>query len=702
MIIQLEDGRKMEVPDGSTPDQIDATIAEVVTKSPARIGFDNGGGITLKGIPEKAPSGPNTAGLGATLGAVSEFVPNTKPNIQMPEQLPFGMPKSAIDEANRRIDAKNQYEKSFIGDAERQALKKLEGERPFASSVVEGAKHVLKQFQAGTALAPEFLPQSIQDILNYQPFGENLPADERKRQVDEEMAKEKERYAITQGENPLSTMIGELAPYLVTGAAGERGLVRVGEALQAPIKKASIGLNKAIGNTTEANRLINKPARLPTELEQSYNAIARGVATGAAEGSAQYNTTAGEGATTALMGGIAGMIGPLRVLNKTRNERDAAGKKLIDQMYEQGFQITPGIRTGNKALQTAEAGIRNSDIYAQEFANQIDRPNQRRITDMAGEAIGLNTKDRDLLSQQELADHMNSLRAGYTTLEQTTTGKYGLKQIREAGNVLKELQPTKNRNTSDLDKHRYSIAKSFINQLKAELGSPQRGANGRFMGYQFNGAQYQAVRQRLQDEISQAYNSGDKRLGEQLKKIQVVLDDSLTQGMSQSTAKQWKDMNERYAMTKMLMEGGMTPSGKVDATKLTSAVMNGTEASRTLTGQGGRINKFQDIARFNDVLHGSDVEGGSLTGLGRSAAPIDRGLFYRAYKGAMRPIDMFGLSYRLNTNRMPFIGSKLSPAHGLSPTASIQLSRAINQTETPADYVQTKYQELKDMLAGKQ
>lgn len=695
MIIQLEDGRKLEVPNGATPQEIDATVAEVMAKSPARSEGVNGGGTTLGGSPSNAPSGAEIRPISANL---TGFEPNLMPNIPMPEQLPFGMPKSAIDEANRRIDAKNQYEKSFIGDAERQALKKLEGERPFASSVVEGAKHVLKQFQAGTALAPEFLPQSIQDILNYQPFGENLPADERKKQVDEEMAKEKARYAITQGENPLSTMIGELVPYLVTGAAGEKGLVRVGEALQAPIKKASIGLNKAIGNTAEANRLINKPDRLPTELEQSYNAIARGVATGASEGAAQYNTTAGEGATTALFGGVAGMVGPLRVLNKTRNERDAAGKKLIDQMHEQGFQITPGIRTGNKVLQTAEAGIRNSDAYAQEFANQIDRPNQRRITDMAGEAIGLNTKDRDLLSQSELSDHMKNLKGSYTALEANTTGKYGLRQIREVGKVLADLKPTLNRNTSPVDKQRYAIVNGFAKQLKAEMGSPQRGSNGRFLGYQFNGSQYQALRSRLQDEISQAYQSGDKRLGDSLRKVQTVLDDSLLSGMNAATAKQWKDMNERYAMTKMLMEGGMTPSGKVDATKLTSSVMNGTEASRTLTGQGGRIKKFQDIARFNDVLHGSDVAGGSLTGLGRADAPIDRGLFYRAYKGAMRPIDMFGLSYRLNTNRMPFIGTRLSPAHGLSPTASIQLSRAINQTETPADYVRDKYQELLDVL----
>lgn len=696
MIIQLEDGRKLEVPNGATPQEIDATVAEVMAKSPAIGEAENKAGTTLKGSPPNAPSGPE---IRPSADNPTRFEPNLKPNIPMPDQLPFGMPKSVINEANKRINANNEYERSFIGDEERQALKKLEQERPFISSVIEGAKHVGKQFQAGTALAPEFLPQAVQDILNYQPFGENLPADERKKQVADYMAKEKERYEITRRENLGSTMIGEMLPYLATGIAGDRALNIVGKTLEGPLKAGSITMNRKLGNTAEVERMLNQPARLPSEYEQKLNTILKGTATGAAEGAGQYDTTAGEGAATSFIGGLSGMFGPITVLNKTRNERDAAGKKLVDEMYRQGLHITPGIRTGNRALQTEEAAIRNSDVYGQEFANQVDRPNQRRMTAMAGEAIGLNTKDRDLLSQEELSNHMKNLRGSYTALEANTTGKYGLRQIQEVGRILADLKPTPNRNTSPVDQQRYAIVNGFAKQLKAEMGSPQRGSNGRFLGYQFNGTQYQGLRSRLQDEISQAYQSGDKRLGDSLRKVQTVLDDSLLNGMNNATATQWKDLNERYSMTRLLLDKGMTPSGKVDPTAITSAVMGGDEAMRTLTGKGGRIKQFQNIARYNDVLHGEDVAGGSLTGLGKAEPhTVERGLLKRARDYAMRPVDLFGLSYRLNTNRMPFIGRRLSPAHGLDPNASIHIQRAAAQTETPQDYVRDKYQELLDVL----
>ena len=58
MIIQLEDGRKLEVPNGATPQEIDATVAEVMAKSPALGEAEKGAGTTLKGSPSIALCGP--------------------------------------------------------------------------------------------------------------------------------------------------------------------------------------------------------------------------------------------------------------------------------------------------------------------------------------------------------------------------------------------------------------------------------------------------------------------------------------------------------------------------------------------------------------------------------------------------------------------------------------------------------------------
>ena len=89
MIIQLEDGRKLEVPNGATPQEIDATVAEVMAKSPALGKAEKGAGTTLKGRPSNAPSEPEIRPISAN---PTGFEPNLKPNIPMPEQLPFGMP----------------------------------------------------------------------------------------------------------------------------------------------------------------------------------------------------------------------------------------------------------------------------------------------------------------------------------------------------------------------------------------------------------------------------------------------------------------------------------------------------------------------------------------------------------------------------------------------------------------------------------
>jgi hypothetical protein len=664
MKIQLEDGRTLEVEGNPAPEELDGIVQSLsAPKDDYQPKITN---------PVSAPAGLSDYTTGGNLAGT-------------------------LGIKNKQINEENDYERSFIGDEQRQALKKLEEERPFISGVVEGLGNTLKNFDAGTSLSPDFLPEGLQKILDYQPFGENLPREERQKKIDKEMAELNERYQITRHENPVSTMVGETIPYIGTGLAGEKGLIRLGNAMKAPLKRANIGMNKALGNLDEVARIKNKPDDLVSEYTQSLNTIARGAATGAAEGAAEYDKTALEGAGTAALGGMSGMFGPLRVLNKVRNERDVAGKKIIDQMNREGFQITPGIRTGNKALQTEEAGVRNSDYYAQEFANQVDRPNQRRMTDMAGEAIGLNTKNRDLLSQEELSGHMKGLKDQYSTLERNTTGQYGPAQMKEAAKVLKELKPTKFRNTTSDDKRRFNIVRGYLKQMRGEIGSI-RTPKGMRQG--FNGTQYQGIRQQIQDDISQAYNAGDNRLATHLKKVQNVLDDSLTAGMDKATSKQWKDLNERYAMTNMLMEGGLTPSGKVDPSKLTSAVMSNTEAGRTLTGKGGRVKKFQDIARYNDVLTGSDVSGGSLTGLGSAEPSANRSLMKRAYQYATRPIDLFSLSYKLNTNKLPFIGRKLSPAHGISPTTSIQLQRAINQTETPQEYVGDQYDELMRAIKG--
>lgn len=385
----------------------------------------------------------------------------------------------------------------------------------------------------------------------------------------------------------------------------------------------------------------------------------------------------------------------LRLSTAWRSERDAAGKQLIKEMEEEGFQITPGVRTNNRTLQTEEAALRNSDAYGQDAYNLVDRPNERVMTKLAGDAIGLDTRNRDMLSQQELSDHMRNLSSQYKQLEADTVGKFSQKSYGKINSLLKNLQPTQNRNQSKAARHRYEVMKDAVSEMRTVL-QPFTDTKGKFTVQKFDGSRYQEAAQYLNEQISKAFNDGDKTLARNLKEVKKELDSSIESGMGKTEAKQWRDLNERYAMTRMLMDSGLTPSGKVNPLGLTSAVMNKDEAMRTLTGKGGRIKEFQKIARYNDVLN--DVEGGSLTGLGASEPSARRGLMKRSADYMLKPVATTMLDYKLNTSRLPFIGPKLSPVHGISPHASIHLNRAFAQSETPSDLLVENYDSLKRAL----
>lgn len=672
------------------------------------VDLPSGKSVDIDGVPDGATQDEIKAEIiRQGLAAEADFSPPSidyKPNITPLAKIPAGISTYTADPGavalvNKMTEQRNEYEKS-INTEERLRLKELESERPFLSGVVEGFDHTLKDFEAGLNVAPDWLPETLQKIWEFQPglgFGKQPTHAERKKQIDDEMAKLNERYQITRMENPVSTMVGETVPFLGTGVAGEKFLLGLGKKLEAPLQRYNIKANRKIGNELEAKHLENKEKRKMSEYSEAMGTVLRGSAIGGAEGSIQHSNDALSGAGTAAMGGFSGMFGPMKMLNKVRNERDAGGKALIDEMYGQGFTITPGMRTANRRLLKEEQGLRNNDNVSQEFYNAVDEPNQRRMTTMAGEAIGLDMKGRDVMTQKELSDHMDSLSSQYKDIEAKTQGFYNKSDMQEVGKLLRDMKPTKYRNTSPEAKANYNTALGYARQMQNELGSTKRVNGVTRTGQPFSGKQYQDFRSALQREIDDASSSttrGSKILADKLKEMQKVLDKSITKGMGEAKAAEWKDLNERYAMTRLLLDKGMTASGRIDPTKVGSFAMSKDEALRTLTGQGGRIKKFQDIARYNDALHGKHNPGSDLTGFDVPDHGPKPGLFSRAANLATKPIDLLGLGYRTNTLTTPFIGKRLSPAHGLSPTSSIQLQRAIMQTQTPQDYVQDQYEEL--------
>lgn len=660
--VTLENGTKLTLPDGATDDQIEDAVNDYVASQQAQ---------------PAAQSPLNQEQLDRIL-PIKEAQPAVNPYTG--QNLGVQPIQQGVVDAN---NTKNQAIRNNPSMMEKIAEADKQG---WLEGIVRGAGNTINELGAGIEdLADKHLPSAISDILAYRPFGENgLTPEQRIARRQGEMETANEDQLVRTLANPIATTVGSALPYFGTGRGLELGIDAIAKAAS-PITKSLIqntlttagrleGRSGALGTvgekaSTMASRMDSAP-KIPSDFQKRLQYGIKAPLIGAAEGGANYNQSAGEGAAMSALGTAAATFGPLRMLDRVENVRDPYTKTLIKNMDKEGFALTPGVRTGNRQMQTEEAGIKNSDVLGDYYHQSITRPNQRKMTEMAGDAIGLNGKNRDSFSPEELQGHMDALSARYKELESTTNGVITATQSKKMGDALKELQPTSTRNTSAADKARYEQVKSVIQQIRAETSPISRP--GQPTVYGFDGAKYQQLRTRIQDEASQAFMKGDSRLGNQLKKVQEALDDSLQAGMGKGKASEWKDLNERYAMTNLLARKGLTPTGVVDPTKITSAVMNGDEALRTLTSRGGRIKNFQKIAKYNDVL--DNVEGGSLTGLGKADMTANRDIGKLPFRYKLPLYARAAGRYRLGQ----------IPTWGLGPTASLQTGRAIMQTE-PAD-----------------
>ena len=642
-------GENVEFPDDMSDDQIAAVIKSHTASQEAVPA------LTPEQLQQKLPTN-----LPTNMGNM----PNGAP-------LPYGVDPKMIQAQNQTNAQENQRNSDIRSQPSMLNKIAAADKEGWLKGIGKGIMDTANEFGQGAEdLVDKYLPESVSNILNYRPFGgENgLTPEQRIERRKVEMQQSNDDKMIRSIANPVSTTVGNMLPYFATGLAGERAIDAL-SGIVSPITKrlAMSGLDRVA--PSYASHLRNKPP-VAGDFSKRTGYMAKAPIIGGAEGGLNYNQSAGEGALFSAGGAGLGMIGPLGRMSRIENVRDDAQKATINEMYEKGFSITPGVKTGNRAMQTEEAGLRNSDTFGPYYHQNVTRPNQQKITEMTGDAMGLDGKNRDSWSQAELENHLNTLSSEYKNLEASTTGIIGRPQARAMADAMNELKPGTGRNTTTRDQQNYNQIRSVIDQIQKETNKLY--VAGAPTMRQFDGAKYQQLRQRIQSEASDAYQRGNTRLGEGLKKVQKALDDSLQAGMDKSTAKNWKDLNERYAMTNLVMKHGMTPNGMIDPNIISAKLMNGDEAIRTLTGRGGRITKLQDVARYNDILN--RVEGGSLTGLGSADHGTDRSLVKAPWKYRLPLAPHARVAYRLSQ----------APTWGLGPLAGARVGRSMAQTE-PAD-----------------
>lgn len=673
--ITMQDGAKITLPDGATDEQIQEAAEDYAA--------------SLNAAPDGAASSLTQEQLDR-IAPIQQAQPSTNPYT--------GQSLGVQPIQQKSVDANN--EKSNAIRSNPSILDKIAkaDKQGWIEGILRGADNTINEFSTGIEdLADKHLPSAISNVLAYRPFGENgLTPEQRIARRKTEMEANNEDQVARTLANPAATTIGSMLPYFGTGRIAELGIDAVANAVS-PITKQlvqkSIGtVGRLEGNAggsigelgrkanLELSRMKQKPY-FTNDFRERFKYGMKMPVIGAAEGSLNYNQTAGEGALYSTLGILPGTVGPLRMFNRVENVSDANRRAIIDEMHGKGFALTPGVRTANRQMQIEEAGMKNSDVLGDFYHQNIARVNQRKVTEMAGDAMGLNGKNRDTWSQAELSAHLDDLSKQYKNLEANTTGKLTPVHMKATADLLDDLKPVNGptgprRNTSAEAKAVYNRVKSFADEIRSE-STAGPGVSG-IQNRTFTGSQYQKWRSKIQNATTEAYQSGNRELGDALSKLRQNLDSALESGMNKKTAAEWKDLNERYAMTNLVMNKGMNSTGKVDADMIENAMMAEGEAIRTLTGKGGRIKNLQDIARYNNIL--KDVEGGSLTGLGTADYAADRSLGKLPFAYHLKPYARAVASYRLG--QTPWFVPK--PHHGLGTTAALRMGRAFAQTE-PVD-----------------
>ena len=383
--------------------------------------------------------------------------PTNMGNMPNGAPLPYGMDPAMIAQANKDNAQSNQRNQGIRSNPSMLDKIAQADKQGWIEGILKGAGNTLNEFGQGAEdLVDKYLPESVSNVLNYRPFGgENgLTADQRIARRQNEMEASNEDQLVRTIANPVATTVGSMLPYFVTGRAAELGIDAITKTVS-PITRqlvqkslTTVGRGEgsanrivdAIGDT--ANTLaarMDKVPDIPSDFKKRLAYMAKAPAIGAAEGSVNYNQTAGEGALMSTAGVGAGAIGPLRMLDRVENVRDPYTRRLVKEMDREGFSLTPGVRTGNRQMQTEEAGMKNSDVLGDYYHQSVTRPNQRKMTELAGDAIGLDMRGRDNFAPEQLQAHLDDLSAQYKNLEANTTGVIGSAQAKKMGDAMKVL-----------------------------------------------------------------------------------------------------------------------------------------------------------------------------------------------------------------------------------------------------------------------
>ena len=488
--------------------------------------------------------------------------------------------------------------------------------------------------------AQEIIDGAVLDPIHMTFTGDDAELVKRQMEREKDQA-EKDRLYQPFDENAgfAPKMAGGMLPYMVTGVSAGPTFTKMVEMLGGKLAKGATTAARAAG--TAGKEAVDLTARQPgflgnlgTKMQQEWvdpiatmgrrfkaqlpmpdpwmkgvaGRIVGDTALGGVEGMTHYDNDIGGGALSSAVGSTLGQfMKPL--LHRMPDFYNDAERAVVEKAKDMGMRLLPGQDTGHRGMRQFENNLRGSNGWS-DLVNQFDRHNASIINREAMKATGLDLPTGSEVTPDILRDHFKGIKEEYENLVNNSNVVIERSDLGQMHKLVVDLQndPITKSLGNEMAKTVASMWKRSTNN-NLNVG-PSQPFSGPITTRSINGRDYQDFRRLVKDKANDAFGSGDSTAGKAYNKIVEVLDKSLDNNMASKVGSDaWKDLNERFALTKLMVEDGLTPLGRVDANRLTGHFLS-QDAERLLTEAGSpRLNSLQNIVKVNSVL-GEKVGGG--------------------------------------------------------------------------------------------
>ena len=441
--------------------------------------------------------------------------------------------------------------------------------------------------------------------------------------------------------------LGSMLPYIASGATVGRTAGKIGEEVLSTLSEAPMAaVNEGKGAFT---KLVEKIAsndnpfaskiggRFKTEITDPWTRrsayvklrpkisdpytqglggeILGGTTLGAIESALHPDQSWWEGALSSGVGSSAGAaLKPYVTRMPDFRAGNTTEKDLLKWGEEQGLRYLPGMESGSKRLQKFEHAMRSDSQLGDSLAlydNANAIVNNRIAANTMGMSPDVVNSGNLSLTPKVLQSHLADIGNQYDALEAGTIAHFRPQDINDIRGIVNRTIVDKT-----IDPSIGKLVKGYADKIMA-MAPSRDPLTGRLKSSILEGDNYKEIRRNLRSDINDAYSSSDTRKAEALKPLLQHVDDAVERGVQTkggtSTVAQWKDLNERNAMTNLILEHGMTPTGQFAPEKIMNHLM-GSDTKRLLTDQGGRVKDLQKVAKlaYMDRMQ----EGSDLTGMG--------------------------------------------------------------------------------------